>query len=114
MSQNIPTRTITITDEEIIINQITEDIIKISCDNILNLEGKNKNKYLKINCDMTTIMLLIDRKIYLQAYYELEKLHVWIIENVEPSEKSQKLHEKMRDLKILICAEYPKNHKIIL
>ena len=112
MSHNIPTNITIITDEEIIINQITEDIIRITCNNILALE--EKNKYIKINGDITTISLLIDRKIYLQAYYELEKLNVWIIENVEQSEKSKELHKKIRDLKILICAEYPKNHKIIL
>ena len=112
MSHNIPTNITIITDEEIIINQIIEDIIRITCNNILTLE--EKNKYTKINGDITTISLLIDRKIYLQAYYELEKLNVWIIENVEQSEKSKELHEKIRDLKILICAEHPKNHKIIL
>ena len=41
MSHNIPTNITIITDEEIIINQIIEDTIRITCNNILALEEKN-------------------------------------------------------------------------
>ena len=80
-----------VTDEEIKIVEIVDDIMTM-VGKFENIEDKIIiKKYLKINSDLCIISFLISRKIYLQAHYELEKLYVWVIENVESCEKYQEL-----------------------
>ena len=113
MIRNITTRTTMITDEEINIMELIDYIEDILIEEEENNKDKNIiKKYYKIHTVISLVYQLIDKKIYLQAHYELEKLCVWIVENIEFSEKFQEVVKKIIDLKTMVYNEYPKNHSI--